>query len=101
MRNFLQELRAFYPEYLQAHSDKTNKTLHFIGATLFFSLLIVAIATRHWWYVPLAIFAGYVFPGVGHHYFERNKSFRVSKPALCVLCAFRLYVRMLTFGAIR
>src|ERR1044071_786359 len=100
MKNLITEIRAFYPEYLEAHSDRTNKVLHFIGATLFFAFLFLAAFTLTWWYLPVAVFFGYIFPGIGHHYFERNKSFRASKPVLCVACAFRLYLRMLTFGII-
>ncbi|HTF05854.1 MAG TPA: DUF962 domain-containing protein [Bacteroidia bacterium] len=101
MKSFIKEVNSFYPEYLQAHSDKGNRTLHFIGATSFFVFLALAFITGQWWYAPIAIMVGYVLPGVGHHYLERNESFRATKPALCVACAFRLYVRMLTFGLIR
>jgi hypothetical protein len=97
MRSFIKELNEFYPEYLKEHSDKRNRALHFIGTTLFFTLLAAAAITLTWWLVPLAIIIGYLLPGIGHKYLQHNESFRSTRPVLCVLSAFRLYIDMLTF----
>jgi hypothetical protein len=91
------ELRDFYPIYLRAHSHRTNQLLHFTGATLFFTLMVMAFALKLWWLAPVAVFTGYFLPGIGHKHFQKNHSFRASKPVLCVLCAFRLYLDTLTF----
>jgi hypothetical protein len=93
----LLEARAFYPEYLHAHSDLTNRVLHFTGASLFYGCILAAVFTGNWWLLPVAIFAGYLLPGIGHHFFERNKSFRSTKPVLCVLCANQMYIDTLLF----
>jgi hypothetical protein len=90
------ELRDFYPIYLRAHSDRTNQILHFIGATLFFTLLAMAFMLHYWWMAPIAVFTGYFLPGLGHKHFQHNHSFRASKPILCVLCALMLYLDTLT-----
>jgi hypothetical protein len=97
IRSFITELNGFYPDYLKAHSDTMNQVLHFIGATSFFTLLILAFALKTWWLIPVAIFTGYLLPGIGHTHFQQNKSFRSSKPVLCVICAFRLYIDTLSF----
>ncbi|MBL7726078.1 MAG: DUF962 domain-containing protein [Dinghuibacter sp.] len=97
LSKILAEARAFYPEYLAAHSSRANRVLHFIGASLFYGLTITALVTLTWWLFPVAIFAGYLLPGIGHHFFEHNKSFRASKPVLCVLCASWLYTDTLLF----
>lgn len=97
MRSLLKEINKFYPEYLEAHSDKRNRTLHFIGATCFFLLMIASMVTATWWLILLAILIGYLLPGIGHKYMESNKSFRTSKPLLCVLCALRMYIEMWRF----
>jgi hypothetical protein len=97
IKKFMKELNDFCPAYLKAHSDKGNRVLHFIGATLFFLLIALAIILKIWWLVPAAVFIGYLLPGIGHRFFQYNDSFRSSKPVLCVLCAFRLYIDMLSF----
>jgi hypothetical protein len=97
MKTLINELRDFYPIYLRAHSDRHNQVLHFIGATLFFALMGLSVALHHWWLAPVAIFTGYLLPGIGHRHYQKNSSFRASKPVLCVLCALKLYLDTLTF----
>lgn len=97
MKKFIHELNAFYPDYLKAHSNRTNQALHFTGATLFFALITLAFILPNYWLIGVAIFAGYLLPGIGHRFFQHNESFRSSKPVLCVICAFRLYIDTLTF----
>ena len=97
MKKIFRELNAFYPVYLRAHSNRGNQVLHFIGATLFFALIALTFILSSYWLVVAAIFAGYLLPGIGHRFFQHNESFRSSKPVLCVLCAFKLYIDTLTF----
>jgi hypothetical protein len=93
----LKEANQFYPEYLKAHNNKLNRFLHFVGATQFFVLSIVGLVTYRYWLIPLAIFLGYLLPGLGHHYLQHNESFRSIKPVLCVICATKLYFDTLFF----
>jgi hypothetical protein len=97
MKKFFLELNAFYPAYLRAHSNRGNQVLHFVGATLFFALIALAFILSNYWLIGGAIFIGYLLPGIGHRFFQHNESFRGSKPVICVLCAFRLYIDTLTF----
>lgn len=97
MKKLFTELNAFYPTYLRAHSSIANQVLHFIGSTLFFTLIALAFILPNYWLIVAAIFTGYLLPGIGHRFFQHNDSFRTSKPALCVLCAFRMYIDTLTF----
>jgi hypothetical protein len=92
MKSIFTEFRTFYPEYLKAHNNKANQVLHFTGASLFFILLILAIAFSNYWFVIAGIITGYALPAIGHRFFQQNESFRTSKPVLCVLCAFRMYI---------
>ncbi len=97
MRYLLKEANSFYPQYLKAHSHKGNRVLHFIGATQFFLLIILAIIFRLWLFIPLAIFIAYLLPGIGHRFLQHNDSFRNTKPILCVICATRMYFDTLFF----
>lgn len=72
MRSF-QSFREFYPYYLQEHTNKTCRRLHFIGSTLVLIVLAYAIITQTWqalWLMPLA---GYGFAWAGHAFYEHNK----------------------------
>jgi len=97
LKKFIHELNTFYPEYLGEHSNRANQVLHFTGATLFFALIALAFILPNYWLIAVAIFVGYLLPGIGHRFFQHNESFRSSKPVLCVICAFRLYLDTLTF----
>ncbi len=97
LKKFIAELNAFYPAYLRAHSDIGNQVLHFIGSALFYSFLILAFILHNYWFIGIAIFAGYLLPGIGHRFFQHNESYRSSKPVICVLCATRLFFDTLTF----
>lgn len=96
MRKFILELNNFYPTYLMAHNSVANQILHFIGASLFFVLMIFGIYLLNIWIMLLAVFVGYLLPGIGHKFFQHNDSFRATKPILCVLSAARLYWDTLT-----
>jgi hypothetical protein len=68
-----QSFAEFYPFYLQEHSDKTCRRLHFIGSTLVLMLTAHAIVTSQLvllWGLPLL---GYGFAWAGHFFFENNK----------------------------
>jgi hypothetical protein len=97
MKKLILELNAFYPDYLRAHNNRVNQVLHFTGATLFFALVALAFILSEYWLIAVAVLVGYLLPGIGHRFFQHNDSFRSSKPVLCVICAFRLYIDTLTF----
>jgi hypothetical protein len=97
IKKFFHELNSFYPAYLRAHSSIGNQVLHFIGSTLFYFFIVMAFILPNYWLIGAAIFFGYLLPGIGHRFFQHNESFRGSKPVLCVLCAFRLYIDTLSF----
>lgn len=90
MKKAITAFREFYPDYLKAHNNPTNISLHFIGATLFFICLFLAI-TWHIVFLPAGIFIGYLLPHIGHTQFQKNKSMRAEYPVFCVLGATRLY----------
>jgi hypothetical protein len=97
LNKFFAELNAFYPDYLKAHSNLSNQVLHFIGSIFFYNFFILAFVLPNYWFIGIAIIAGYLFPGIGHRFFQHNESFRSSKPVLCVLCAARLFWDTITF----
>ena len=83
--------REFYPYYLQEHSNRTCRRLHFIGTSLVISIVLAATGTGHlaWlWAIPVA---GYGFAWVGHYGFEKNRPATFKHPFYSLLGDFVMY----------
>jgi len=83
--------REFYPYYLQEHSNRTCRRLHFIGTSLVISIVLAAIGTGHFawlWAIPVA---GYGFAWVGHYGFEKNRPATFKHPFYSLLGDFVMY----------
>jgi len=65
--------REFYPFYLQEHSNRVSRRLHFIGSCGVLALLAAALVTGNGWWALGALFCGYGFAWVGHFFFEKNR----------------------------
>ena len=77
--------REFYPYYLQEHSNKTCRRLHFIGTSLVIAIAAAALLTGNlsWlWALPLA---GYGFAWLGHFGYEKNRPATFKHPWLSFL----------------
>jgi hypothetical protein len=72
MRRFA-SFREFYPFYLDEHSNRTSRRLHFIGSCGVLVLVALAIAGRNPWWLLAALACGYAFAWVGHFVFEKNR----------------------------
>ena len=62
----------FWPEYVRAHSNKTNRTLHVIGTSLALACLVAAVFKRRPSLLLLAPVLGYGFAWCGHFFVEKN-----------------------------
>ncbi|MEK6787535.1 MAG: DUF962 domain-containing protein [Pseudomonadota bacterium] len=83
--------REFYPYYLQEHSNRTCRRLHFIGTSLVIGIVLAAVGTGHlaWlWAIPVA---GYGFAWVGHYGFEKNRPATFKHPFYSLLGDFVMY----------
>ena len=65
--------REVYPFYLDAHSNRTSRRLHFIGSRLAFAFVATAVATARPGWLLVALDCGYAFAWVGHFFFEKNR----------------------------
>ena len=70
----------FYPFYLNEHSNRTCRRLHFVGTSLALLFLIALLATGHAWYLLAAVLAGYGFAWIGHFVFEKNRPASFKRP---------------------
>ena len=83
--------REFYPFYLNEHSNRTSRRLHFIGSCGVLALLAWAIAERNAWWLLAALFCGYGFAWVGHFFFEKNRPATFKYPLWSLMGDFRLF----------
>jgi len=81
----------FYPYYLRAHQNRTNRRLHFFGTTLVILLLASILATGAWVWLLLVPFAGYGPAWAGHFYLERNRPATFKHPLYSLIGDFRMY----------
>ncbi len=90
----------FYPYYLEEHSDRTCRRLHFVGTTLALATLVATFITLNFWLLLLVPVFGYGFAWVGHFFFEKNKPATFDYPLYSLMGDFVMYKDILT-GKIR
>jgi hypothetical protein len=64
--------KEFYPFYLEEHSNRTCRRLHFIGSWLVLLIAALAVWRREPMLIWLIPVVGYGFAWVGHFFFEHN-----------------------------
>ncbi|MCA0933709.1 DUF962 domain-containing protein [Lutimonas saemankumensis] len=92
----IKSYKEFYKFYLKEHSNKTCRTLHFIGTFLVFVLVFLALFSNSpmlWILVPVT---GYGFAWVGHYFFERNKPATFKYPLWSLRSDFKMFFELLT-----
>jgi hypothetical protein len=90
-------LKDFYPYYLSEHSLLSTRITHFIGTSLLFVIIVLAIVKGQYnllWFLPLA---GYSFAWFGHFFFEKNKPATFKYPFYSLASDFIMFWHMLTF----
>lgn len=70
----------FYPFYLQEHSNRTCRRLHFAGSTLALLCLFALFISGEPHFLLAAILCGYGFAWSGHFLFEKNKPASFKRP---------------------
>lgn len=75
----------FYPFYLQEHSNRTCRRLHYVGSSLVVVLLFWAFLNRQFQWLWLLPVLGYGFAWTGHFFFEKNKPATFKHPFYSLL----------------
>ncbi|MGM0564588.1 MAG: Mpo1-like protein [Pseudomonadota bacterium] len=83
--------KEFYPYYLQEHSDRVCRRLHFVGTTGVLAILAYALITTTWWMLWLLPVFGYGFAWVGHFFFEHNRPATFKHPFYSLMGDFVMY----------
>ncbi len=86
----------FYPYYLQEHSNRTCRRLHFVGSSLGIGLALTALITLNGWLLLLALVQGYAWAWVGHFFFEHNRPATFKYPWMSFRGDWKMWWQMLT-----
>jgi hypothetical protein len=70
----------FWPEYVRAHQNKLNRTLHAVGIGLALACAAAAILKRRPWLLALVPVFAYGFAWCGHFFAEGNMPESFSHP---------------------
>ncbi len=65
--------REFYPFYLEEHSNRMCRRLHFIGTWLVVLIAAWSVISANAWWLLLTPVVGYGFAWAGHFFFEHNR----------------------------
>lgn len=96
MEKEYESFEDFYPYYLAEHRKKGTRISHFIGTSLFFILLITAVATLNPWFLLYGVFTAYFFAWIGHFFIEKNKPATFQYPWMSLKGDFKLYFEILS-----
>jgi len=91
-----ESFEQFWPHYVRAHVNRTNRRLHFVGTTLAVGCLAGAAFSRR--ARPLFLLAapvvGYGFAWVGHFVFEKNIPATFKNPLYSLRGDFVMWAKM-------
>lgn len=85
----------FYPFYLNEHSNRLCRRLHFIGSSLVIAVLLATLWSGHWRWLWLMPLAGYGCAWIGHYVFEKNRPATFKHPLYSLLGDWVMYAQML------
>ncbi len=86
---------AFYPYYIQEHSNRTCRRIHVVGTGLVILAFAAFLATRSAWWLAAMPAVGYGFAWAGHFFFEKNRPATFKYPLWSLMGDFRLFFETL------
>jgi hypothetical protein len=91
-----ESFETFYPFYLQEHSNRTCRRLHFLGSTLALTCLLMLAITGKPQYFLYGLLCGYGCAWIGHFVFEKNKPASFKRPLYSFMGDWVMYKDMWT-----
>lgn len=88
--NRYRSFHEFWPFYLQEHSKRGTKLLHFAGTMLLFVWIAIAILQRSPFFLLAAVVNAYGFAWVAHFVIEKNRPATFQYPLYSLLGDFKM-----------
>ncbi len=91
----MKTFKEFWPYYLNEHSNKINRRLHFVGTAIIHVLFVYVVFTSKFkilWFAPLV---GYSFAWVGHFLIEKNRPATIQYPIWSLIADFKMFYLMM------
>lgn len=85
------DFESFYPYYLKEHRKSGTRITHFIGTSLFFIWVLLALVNMNLLYLLYGAVTAYFFAWVGHFFIEKNKPATFKYPWMSLKGDFKLY----------
>ncbi|MBQ4814326.1 hypothetical protein A7985_18065 [Pseudoalteromonas luteoviolacea] len=96
MKKEFKSFEEFYPFYLEEHSNRLCRRMHFIGSSLVLMVLLASLMTQFWWLLTLLPLLGYGFAWLGHFIYERNKPATFTYPFYSLVADWVMYKDIIT-----
>jgi len=84
----------FYPFYLEEHSHRLCRRMHFTGDVLVLACLVIAAWSADWRWLAAMPVAGYGCAWAGHFFFEQNRPTTFSHPLLSLAGDWAMFMDM-------
>ena len=92
--------RDFYPYYLDEHSNRICRALHFVGTALVILTLVYSLWSGRYGLLWLLPIEGYGFAWAGHFFFEKNRPATFQFPLYSLFADFVMF-RDILIGRVR
>lgn len=99
-RKSFERFSDFYPFYLEEHSNRACRRMHYAGSLLVVAVALYVLLTGHLAYLWLMPVIGYGFAWLGHFLFEKNRPATFQYPLYSLMGDWVMLKDMLT-GRIR
>jgi len=87
--------KEFYGYYLNEHSKKGTRILHYIGTTLAAICLVMLVVTMEWKWLGFGLVVGYLFAWIGHFFVEKNRPATFKYPLWSFISDWRMWYEAL------
>jgi hypothetical protein len=87
-------LQEFWPFYVQEHRKPATRWMHFVGTSLLFVWLTLALVKRNPKFLLLAFTTPYAWAWVGHFFIEKNRPATFTYPVKSLISDFIMYGKM-------